>query len=99
MLKGSGKYKLQRTGTDTSGFYQCIGMDHRAQSSLSENKVIKKRLVDHFIINVGGGNLGYDLRPQLSNSLMLRQPTGLNSQDVFYDEKSQIPLDISCEMH
>ena len=26
---------------------------------------------------------------------MLRQPTGLNSQDVLYDDKSQVPLDIN----
>lgn len=27
--------------------------------------------------------------------MMLRQPTGLNSQDVLYDDKSQVPLDIN----
>ena len=63
-------------------------MEQQVQSSFSDTKLLKKRLVDDFIMNVGGGNLGYDLLPQLSKSAMLRETTGVNSQDVLYDETS-----------
>jgi len=90
MLKGSGKYMLQRLEKGaTNGFYECVGIKHQAHSSLTEKKLSKKKpLVDHFIFNVGGGNLGYDLRPQLSKSAIL------TSQDVQYDEMSQDRIDI-----
>ena len=90
MLKGSGKYRLQRPDRgDISGFYQCVGMDQQAKGSFSDTKLFKKRLVDHYIMNVGGGNLDYNLQPQLSKSAaMLRESTGVNSQDVLCDETS-----------
>ena len=94
MLKGSGKYKLQRPEKGTSGFYQCVGMEHRALSPFNDNRISKKRLVDHFIINVGGGNLGYDLQPKLSKSVMVSEATGISSQNVLYDEMSIDRIDI-----
>jgi hypothetical protein len=41
-------------------------MEHGEHISISEKKQLtKKKLVDHYIINVNGSNLGSDLKPQL----------------------------------
>ena len=89
MLNGSGKYKLQRPDKDTSEFYQSVGMEQGERISISEKKQLpKKKLVDHYIINVSGGNLGYDLKPQVSKSVMQKKTSGVNLNDSFSDDSS-----------
>lgn len=95
MLNGSGKYKLQRPDKDASEFYECVGMHQGERISISEKKQLpKKKLVDHYIINVNGGKLGFDLKPQLSKSVMQRKGTGVNLNDSFSDDSSEDWIDI-----
>jgi hypothetical protein len=89
MLKGSGKYKLQRPDKGTSEFYECVGMEQGEHISISEKKQLtKKKLVDHYIINVNGGNLGFDLKPRLKKSARLSKTNGVNLDESFSDDSS-----------